>query len=233
MNSFEFKQENLYHLGLNDPVKGKSMNSISREVKNLFNTSVHLLNQPIVKEGVKNIAGTVTFVFGLVEVYDIYQIARGREITTEACSDYPKWIQLANKMIIVCAKISLILSAGVSRPGVFIISSLIGCIFSTSQLDRVFGPNTIFAVNPWHPRHIVSIVAVVLALPSLAQSTYKGINWACKKIREYQGASSNRSGVNTWLTDTKVRIMTLFNAGTSRPVLHLGNQLSRFILRPT
>jgi len=105
------------------------MNSISEGAKNLFNTSVRLLNQPIVKEGVKNIAGTVTFVFGLVEIYDIYQIARGREITTEPCSDYPKWIQAANKVIIVCAKISLILSAGVSRPGVFIISSLIGSDF--------------------------------------------------------------------------------------------------------
>lgn len=208
------------------------MNSISEGVKNLFTTSVRLLNQPIVKEGVKNIAGTVTFVFGLVEIYDIYQIARGREITTEACSDYPKWIQVANKVVIVCAKISLILSAGVSRPGVFIISSLIGCIFSTSQLDKVFGPNTIFAVNPWHPRHVVSIVAVVLALPSLAQSAYKGINWTYKKIQEYQNTSSNRTDVNTWLTDTKVRIMTLFNTATSRPVLHLGNQLGRFILRP-
>ncbi len=209
------------------------MNSISGGVKNLFTSSVRLLNQPIVKEGVKNIAGTVTFAFGLVEISDIYQIARGRKITTEACSDYPKWVQVAHKVIIVCAKISLILSAGVSRPGVFIISSLIGCIFSTSQLDRVFGPNTIFAVNPWHPRHVVSIVAVVLALPSLAQSAYKGINWAYKKIREYQGTSSNRSDVNTWLTDTKVRIMTLFNTATSRPVLHLGNQLGRYILRPT
>jgi hypothetical protein len=203
------------------------MNSISDGLKDLFTSSTRLLNQPMVKEGVKNIAGTVTFVFGLVEIYDIYQIARGREITTEACLDYPKWIQVANKVIIVCAKISLILSAGVSRPGVFIISSLIECIFSTSQLDRVFGPNTIFAINPWHPRHVVSIVAVVLALPSLAQSAYKGINWTYKKIREYQGTSSNRSGVNTWLTDTKVRIMTLFNTATSRPILHLGNQLLR------
>lgn len=208
------------------------MNSISGGAKNLFNNSVRLLNQPIVKEGVKNIAGTVTFVFGLVEIYDIYQIARGREITTESCSDYPQWIQVANKVIIVCAKISLILSAGVSRPGVFIISSLIGCVFSTSQLNRMFGPNTIFAVNLWHPRHVVSIAAVILALPSLAQSACKGINWAYKKIRQYQDASTNRSDVKIWLTDTKIRLMTLFNTVTSRPTLHLGNQLGRFILRP-
>lgn len=208
------------------------MNSISKEVKNVFTTSVRLLNQPIVKEGVKNIAGTATFVFGLVEIYDICQIARGRAITTEAWSDHPRWLRVANKVIIVCAKVSLILSAGVSRPGVYIISSLVGSIFSTSQLTRVFGPNTIFAINPWHPRHVVSIVAVGLALPSVAQSAFKGISWASRKIRVYKDTSSELN-FTTWLTDTKVRLMTLFNTATSRPILHLGNQWFNFILRPS
>lgn len=104
------------------------MISIPDGAKSLFHTSVRLLNQPIVKEGVKNIAGTVTFAFGLIEIHDVYQILRGREIITEPCSGYPKWVQVANKVVVVCAKISLILSAGVSRPGVFIISSLIGCV---------------------------------------------------------------------------------------------------------
>lgn len=208
------------------------MNSVSREMKSLFTTSVGLLNQPIVKEGVKNIAGAVTFVFGLVEIYDIYRIARDREITTtEARSIYPKWSQRANKVIIVCAKISLILSAGVSRPGVFILSSLIGCVFSTSQLNRAFGPNTLFAINPWHPRHVVSIAAIILAFPSLTQSAYKSINWACKKIRQHQETSTNRPRVSSWLTDTQVRLMNLFNTATGRPVLHLGNQLCCFLIR--
>lgn len=207
------------------------MNSISARVKNLCCASVLLLNQPMVKEGVKNIVGTVTFVFGLVEIYDIYQIACGREITTEACSDYPKWMQVANQVIIVGAKISLILSAGVSRPGVFIISSLIGSVFSTSQTTQVFGSNTLFAINPWHPRHVVSIAAVILMMPSLAQLAYKGINWACKKIRPHQNTPTKELDVKIWLTDSKIRLMSLFNVATSRPTLHLGNQLSGFILR--
>jgi hypothetical protein len=205
------------------------MNSISDAAKGLFNASVRLLNQPIVKEGVKNLAGSVTFVFGLVEIYDIYQIARGREISTETCSTSPRWAQVANKVIIVCAKISLILSAGVSRPGVFIISSLTGCVLSTTQLDKIFGPNTIFAINPWHPRHIVSIAAVILALPSIIQSTCKGANWIYTKIRQYQNTPSQ--DIDNWLTDSKIRLMTLFNSVTSRPTLHIGNQLSQFILR--
>ena len=39
------------------------MSSISAEVKRLLNVSVYWLNQPIVKQNVKNIAGSITFVF--------------------------------------------------------------------------------------------------------------------------------------------------------------------------
>lgn len=207
------------------------MNSIFGGAKGVFNASVHLLNQPMVKEGVKNFAGSVTFVFGLVEIYDIYQIARGREISTETCSTSSKWVQVANKVVVICAKISLILSAGVSRPGIFIISSFVGCIFSSVQLNRVFGPNAIFVINPWHPRHVISIAAVILALPSALQSTYKGINWMYKKISHYQNTLIDKQKANNWLTDSKIRLMILFNTITSRPTLHIGNQLSRFILR--
>lgn len=210
------------------------MNSIFGEVKGLFHGSVRLLNQPVVKEGVKNVASSVTFLFGMMELYDIYKIATGREILTEPCSNSPKWVQIANKTVVVCAKISLVLSAGVSRPGVFIISSFTGCIFSAAQLKRIFGPNTIFAVNPWHPRHIISIAAQILAIPSIAQSTYKAINWLSYKINWMHKLSRARimltQNTDQWLTDSKIRLMVLFNSITSRPTLHIGNQLSRFIL---
>lgn len=206
------------------------MNFIFSLAKGSFHASVSLLNQPMVKEGVKNLAGSVTFVFGLVEIYDIYQIARGRAHATQVCSTSTKWVQVVHKAIIVCAKISLILSAAVSRPGIFIASSLVGCVFSTAQLDRICGPNTLFAINPWHPRHVMSIAAVVLALPSVLQSTYKGIDWAYKTMRHYQHTLSQET--NNWLPDSKVRLMALFNAITSRPTLHIGNQLGRFMLRP-
>lgn len=204
------------------------MSSISAEVKRLLNASVYWLNQPIVKQSVKNIAGSVTFVFGVVEIYDVYQILRGREVSTDRCAKSTKWIQVANKTMIVCAKASLILSAGVSAPGVFIISSAIGQIFSVTALEKVFGPNTIFVINPWHPRHVVSIVAVLLALPSAIQSTYKGINWTYKKISHYQIIPKQNN--SHWLTDFKIRLIALFNTITSRPTLHIGNQLGKFIL---
>lgn len=197
------------------------MNTISDSLRGVFSGSVRFLNHPIVKEGIKNGAGALTFAFGVVEIHDIIQIARGREISNEANAHSSKWVQVASKVIIVCAKISLILSAGVSRPGVFIISTLTGLFFTTEQLNKVFGPNTIFAINPWHPRHVVSIAAVIFAIPAVVQASYKGIKWI------YTNAPTNKLQTDKWLTDTKIRAMTLFNTITSRPLLHLGNRLCR------
>lgn len=195
-------------------------------IKNSLGRAVRFSNQPVIKEGVKNIASTAAFTFGIIETYDVYQILRGREVSTETNSDAPKWIQVATKAALACTKISLILSAITSRPGVFIISTLVGCVFSSSQLERVFGPNTVFAVNPWHPRHIFNITAVILALPGLIESTHQGIRWAYVKIcpRE-NGQEQNTEGRRSWLTDAKIRMMALFNTITSRPIQHLGNQL--------
>lgn len=199
------------------------MIAVLGNTKDLFKSAVDLLNQPIVKDSVKKIAGATAFVFGLVEIYDVYQIARGREISTEDYSDYPVWLQTANKVSIVCAKLSLILSGAVSPPGVFIISSLSGCLISTGQLERAFGPNTIFAINPWHPRHLVSIAAVLLALPSVAQSACKGVHWIYRKIQRYHPTQEIKHEVKTWLTDNKIRIMALINTMASRPALHILN----------
>ena len=185
-----------------------------------------------IKEGVKNIAGTAAFTFGIIETYDIYQILRGREISTETNSDAPKWIQIAAKVALICAKISLILSAATSRPGVFILSTIMECVFLSGQLERAFGPTTVFAVNPWHPRHIFSIAAVILALPSVIQSTYRGIDWTYTKISQHENSrAQNITHQGSWLTDTKTRMMALFNTITSRPTQHLGNQLRRVFVQ--
>lgn len=163
------------------------------------------LNQPAVKEGVKNVAGVMSSAFGVVEVY---QIIGGKPVSTLADPQSPKWLQTAGKVAALSGKISLLLSAGCSRPGVFMISKIVGCAFTATQLQRVFGPNTIFAINPWHPRHVASIVAFALGNVQLA---YEGINWVCRKV---------------YLADTKVSLMILFNTLTSRVTLHVGNLLA-------
>lgn len=205
------------------------MTSISSMAKHIVHTSVYWLNQPFVKEGVKNTVGAVTFTFGLVEIYDTYHVLRGRAISTENSPTDPHWKQVAQKIVMFCGKFSLILSAATSRPGVMIISALVGRVLSPPQLNRLFGPNTIFAVNPWHPRHVASIAAVLFALPSVAQSIYQGASWIHRKVRHHASQPVDNQA-NTWLTDSKIRLMTLFNTTTSRPVLHLGNQLARYIL---
>lgn len=191
---------------------------------------VRFLNQPNVKEVVKNIASAAAFAFGLIEAYDIYQILRGRAISTETDVQLPKWMQIANKIILLCAKISLILSALISRPGVFIISTIVGQVFSSKHLKYAFGSNTTFAVNPWHPRHVFSIVAVVLALPSAIQSIYGGMHWVYGQLTRNRDLQNRVGKATSWLTDTKIRLMALFNTICSRPVQHLGNQVCRFIL---
>lgn len=207
------------------------MQPILSSAKNLLQTSVRILNQPGVKEGVKKVAGSVTFVFGLIEIYDIYQIIRGREISTEINKDNPKWMQVAHKVIILSAKISLILSAFTSPPGVFLITVVSGYLFSAEALTSAFGPNTIFAVNPWHPRHVVSIAAVILALPAVLLATYQAVTWAHKKITQFKNDPEQAQTFKAGLTDAKVKLMTLFTTATSRPTLHLGNQLGRYIFR--
>lgn len=153
---------------------------------------VHLLNQPLVKEGIKYGAGAATFCVGLHEV---------------CCPSKKNYTTTTEKVLAVCSKTSLILSAGVSRPGIYLISTLTGSLFSTAALARVFGPNTIFAVNPWHPRHLASIAAVILALPPLVHAAW------------HRGKSQEPSA---WL---------LFNTATSRPVLHIGNQLAQSLIK--
>lgn len=203
------------------------MNSISIGTKRLVNQSVQFLNQPIVKENIKNVAGMLTFASGLVGGYDLYQIMRGREISTEVDYNLPRWEATAKYITIFTGKISLVLSAAVSRPGVYLISSFTGCFVSTAQLNRAFGPNTIFAINRKHPRHIASIVAVIFALPTVMQSAYLGANWMYRQAIPHRVSQGNKPQVGIWLTDVKLRCMTLFNTLTSRPVLHIGNLLLR------
>ena len=161
---------------------------------------IQYLNQPPVKIAVKKIIGVAQCVFGL---YEIYQILCGHDFSSKKVSVSSKWVQTAIKAIIVCAQISLLLSAVISWPGAFVISTLIGYVFSAPQLEKWFGPNTTFAINPWHPRHMISFVALILALPFLVQSVYKGI----KKKRKV------------------LHLMVIFNVITSRPLLHYSAHL--------
>lgn len=147
-------------------------------------TFSQVMNQPQIKENIKKIVGVVTFIFGLVIIWNICEDVMGRatDRTYESTAN-------------IISIFSIIFSATVSKPGVALISHLKGRCFSKAQTETIFGENTIFLINPWHPRHFFSFLAVGFSVAGFVS------------------------------TDAKLRGMLLFNTLTSRPFLHTANQL--------
>lgn len=145
---------------------------------------LYFLNEPAIKNTIKDIVGIITCLFGIIELYFLYK--------------YRKEYQ--NTALQTCATISLLLSPFVTRQGFFLVS-----LFTTFfSLNGIFSQTTLFADNPWHPKHIASISAVLFATPVLFA-----------KLTGHAEKFPNR-----------VLLFLLFNTLTSRPVLHLGNQLA-------
>lgn len=209
------------------------MSDIISGIKNGIIAISQLLNQPCVKDGVKKIVGVAHFALGALAVYDICQILNGREISTEASNESEPWKQTALKVIVLFAKFGLVLSALTSPIGVAIISAAVGAFFSAPQLEAVFGANTIFAINPWHPRHVVSIAGAILMAPAAALAIYKAGEWLCHKVCQLKDTGTEPTGDEnvSWLSDAKTRVFALFSEATGRPVLHMGNQLASWVIK--
>ena len=80
------------------------------------------------------------------------------------------------------------------------------------KLESMFGRNTIFAINPWHPRHIASIAALAFMAPTIVRSV---------------GILAGR--VKPEKTDRLARTLTwgvLFSFVFNRVVLHSVNQFA-------
>ena len=204
-------------------------------IRSGFVATVAALNQHDVKEQAKTLVSAITFLNGLIGIPFDCLILGDRRISTEVLEGPPKWtrVRVATTVAVACSYSSLLLSAATSRPGVWIISTFVGRIISSSQLERIFGPNTVFAVNPWHPRHVCSIAAVILAIPSVIHSTYLGIHSLMRysifsQQLRFHVECEQPSGQ---LSDREVRGMILFNTLTSRPIMHLGNQLCRAMVK--
>jgi hypothetical protein len=170
-------------------------------VINGLRETVSYINQPAVKAGVKNFSGIVTFSLGAVEGCDLVYRAIKRDQESSLT---------AGKSIALAGRFSLVLSAALSYPGQWVASNTIGRIVDPA----LFGPNVIFAVNPYHPRHLVSFASCGL---TLSASVYFLL---FKKDKEERAI----------LNDQVVTLLLFFNLATSRPVLHLGNQFAHQIL---
>ncbi len=169
------------------------MSSAFVEFQYLMIESLNFLNQPSIKNAVKDFAGFVTCLFGMVEIYYLCHFYKAKEKTT----------------LNFISKLSLLLSPFVTRQGILLMTTFTS-LFSL-QFNGFFGQNTIFAVNPWYPKHIASIAAVLLALPALYTKL------APSKFNFLQDKTLNN----------RIFFFLLFNTLTSRPVLHLGNQLAQ------
>ena len=130
-------------------------------------------------------------------------------ICTAPLAIYELFQKKATSRAYVCGNVSLITSAAISQDGAKVVSWLALRFFSQDSLTRVFGPNSTFVVNPRHPRHLASFVALFLMVPVLVTEA--------KRI--YKKIPSN-SNENVWLKRA-VMVSFLFN----RVVLHVGNQV--------
>jgi hypothetical protein len=163
--------------------------------------TINYMNQASVKQTFKDVVGMGAFVLG---VGAIYSACKGQWLTKMANKDEEGWGKSTHRFALGCAHVSLILSATVSPVGVWALSRVANTVFSAAQLG-VLGPNTIFADNPWHPRHVVSFLAVGLAFPFGPFA----LHW---------GVKSKRENYLQWAI--------AFTVITSRPALHVANDLA-------
>jgi len=155
------------------------------------------LNHPVVKQNIKNLAGLMTCLFGLMELSSLFfKINKENNNST---------------IFLFFSRISIFLSPLTTSFGLWLILNL--SLLFPFQIESFFGKNTIFAINPWSPKHVVSIMAVCFALPALFAS-FKC--WLYRKV--------TNPIVSSWIL-----FVLLFNTLTSRPVLHLMNQLALYL----
>lgn len=183
--------------------------------------TVEFLSQPVVKETVKKISGVAAATFGIIEAYDLYMVFRGkRAISDEHTASSPRWMQIGHKIAMLTLKLSIVLNGMASRPCVYIAGKTAGLIFSETRLAALIGTNTAFTVNPWHPKHILSLGATLCGLPASIQSTYRSIVWLQSKITGKKYPESKVIPTGGWMSDTKARMIAHINMVLGRPFLH-------------
>lgn len=159
----------------------------------LMSCVIRWMNHSLIKEGVKTTLGLVSFGLGVESLYRFSQ--------ERVYSDYLEGYTCA------LAQFSFVLQAGVTPIGSWMISKVIHRLWNQAQLEKVFGPSGVFESNPWHLRHVTSLIALSCAIPAAL-----GIIFRTAKNRD-------------------IKMRALFNVVISRPVLHQGNRLALFLFK--
>lgn len=116
--------------------------------------TIHFLNSPPVKNGIKNTIGAISFSGAL---YTLYEMA-------------VKWKDTDKTMLFL--QTSIILNGIASRPGLAICEWALHQIATPETLTKIFGQNTRFEINPWHPRHQFNITVNITAAMALIHVIY-------------------------------------------------------------
>ena len=151
--------------------------------------TLKILNSPAVKEGIKNAFGAITFFGGIAVLY--YNSRTEKASTTEKTLD-------------IFLKASIVFSCIASRPGLYLCEKVIHRIATPATLENLYGRNTVFEINPWHPRHRLNIAVNVLSSAALFKWVY----------------DRYLSRPASWLV-----ALGVFNFATGRSTLHMANDL--------
>lgn len=189
--------------------------SIIHVAKNCARPVVDFLNDSSHKNQVKNCLGYTVFALGIFELITALPLQKDSSSSSKPKKSTLTMTKVAN----FTTKAAIVLSAGVSRPGIKLVSWVVGSVLSSERQVRIFGVNTIFAVNPWHPRHCVSIVAAILAASSL---TVYAIQAAKNSMQK-----KHRVSISLFRVLVDIRTRLVFVLVTSRPILHIGNAVMR------
>ncbi len=160
---------------------------------------ISCVNQPIIKQSIKNALSAPTIAFGCLELYHLFQKYQAGHSSPEKQKDS---FGLAN--------ISLITTALMTPLGIKIPEKIFCLLISADHRLRWFGPNTVFEHNPLHPRHVMSFINLAMALPSVIKVCHYGIS----KLRSKPLPTIKRE---EW--------MASWNAFTSRPLQHFVNAI--------
>ncbi|HEX2579385.1 MAG TPA: hypothetical protein VHK67_03165 [Rhabdochlamydiaceae bacterium] len=140
--------------------------------------TVQFFNSPPVKNGIKNVFGAIAFSGGL---YSLYEMQKTTDKT------------------VLFLQTSIVLNGIASRPGLAICEWVLHQIAAPETLTMIFGLNTIFEINPWHPRHLFNVSVNLIAAVALITVIY------------------SRKAPRT------IAALTVFNFFTGRSTLHLAN----------
>lgn len=162
----------------------------------------------VIKEATKKVVGGFAFLLGAALITT--ELTSKRVRPAPGASRLDRWVLAAAKVSVLCTALSTPWSVSIA-------SRFIGWAAPTWDPSTVFGPFTTFALNPDHPRHILSIAGAVLGIPALIKVIWSKA-WGSP-------LEPTREGFGRRTLLYSAAFLTL----VGRPALHLANAAARLM----